>query len=352
MQLTTSPTDATPRSPSTGARGRTRHWVVRAAVATLVVFAVAELGVRLADDRLPPPPDWPSTEYGLKERQIDRLADRAGGAGLVVVGSSIVDTSIDPAGLDPDVVGDRPAYNASLIGASPVIVEFWTNEVVVPALAPETVVIGLSSRDLNANAKDYAADDTRFFTLPAVKELAGTGSAAERLERRLADWSALVRHREALRRPLQSLFDYDPPDRNVPELTDDGFETQLTGLSFRLDPVVAAFFRNEPLLGFTVSERHLDALRRLIDHLRDNDTRVVLVDAPVTDAYIALHPRGADDYDAYQAAIAELADDSGAELIDVGVWPDERFSDPLHLNGDGAARLTDLVEAHLREDPR
>jgi len=68
---------------------------------------------------------------------------------------------------------------------------------------------------------------------------------------------------------------------------------------------------------------------------------------PVTDDYVGLHPRGADDMATYTAAIDALAAASGSEVLRPGRWPEDLFSDPLHLNRAGVERLTAELDRYL-----
>lgn len=323
---------------------RLRHVLLLA----LTVLLVAEVGVRLVEDRLPPPPDWYTPEYGVKEGQIDRLAGR-GGASVVLLGSSVIDVAVDPVGLDGPLTSARPAYNAGLIGANLEMVDVWSEHVVEPALAPDVVVIGVSSRDVNANGAGLESQTPGFYALPAVERLLGTESTLERVERRAGDLSRLVRYRTVLRRPLEALFGYDAPDRNLAQNTDLGLELHLADLEYQGGADVDDFFRREPLRDFALSTRQLDAVRDLVERHQARGTRVVLLDVPVTSQYVALHPRGEADYRDYEVALNVLAAQLGIELVDTGTWTPDAFSDPLHLNGVGTAQLTALLDAYLTD---
>src|SRR3546814_14801457 len=102
------------------------------------------------------------------------------------------------------------------------MVDVWSEHVVEPALAPDVAVIAISSRDVNANGAGLESQTPGFYALPAVERLLDTESLLERIERRAGDVSRLVRYRTVLRRPLEALFDYDPPDRNLAQNTNPG----------------------------------------------------------------------------------------------------------------------------------
>jgi hypothetical protein len=324
---------------------RRRRWWRRLlpfVAAVVVVLLAAEVAVRAVEDRLPPPSGWISDEYPRKVARIDDLAAH-GGAGVVLLGSSVMDVAVDPAGLSVP----RGAYNAGLIGATPRIVDAWGRNLVVPKLRPDTVVVAISSRDLNGNGVGMASTDELFEGSAGGRWLLGTQSLADRAEWWLDRHSALLRQRQNLRRPLEALGHYDPPDRNFTQLTDGGLETHLLDTTYRDDEAARAFFRREPMRDFAVTDDQLGALRRLVGSLRGDGIRVVVLDVPVTADYVSLHPHGAADYDAYERAIDAVGADFDADVLRPGVWPTELFSDALHLNGDGVRRLTAELDRHL-----
>jgi len=315
-----------------------------ALVSALLVLLAGEGTVRLLEEQLLPPPDWYTPEYNIKQDQMADLEER-GGASVVFIGSSVIDVALDPAGLtDP---GDRPAYNAGLIGANPEMVDRWSELVVEPALRPDVVVIGLSSRDVNRNGVALESQTAGFYRLPAMRRLLGRESIPEQIERRAGELSRLVRYRTVLRRPLETIGDYDAPDRNRPMNDERGMELHLRDAPYQGGQRIEDFFRNEPLHDFALSEVQLTALQRTIDRLQDAGVRVILVDVPVTTQYVTLHPNGASDYRAYEVAVNQLAADTGIELLDAGLWAQDSFSDPLHLNGVGGDALTGLVDGYL-----
>jgi hypothetical protein len=318
---------------------------VRVVVAIVVVLLLAELAVRIAGDRLPPSGRWPTAEYASKVKQLHRLS-KTGGAGVVAFGSSIIDVSFNPARLQPAASGKRGAYNAGILGTSPSVIAKWANLVVLPATRPDTVLLAVSSRDLNANGVATRGLDAEFLNAPEVRHLLGTDSFTQRMTRKAETVSQLVGHRELLRRPLQS-YGVWHPDAFALELTKSGFDAELNDKTYRSDAKLRAYYRANLLHQFQLSTTESASLERFVRELRARGTRVVLVDVPVTQLYIDLHPRGQADMTDYRAAIDGVVKRTGAELVSFGVWPDALFSDPLHVNGKGSARLSDELNAYL-----
>jgi hypothetical protein len=181
--------------------------------------------------------------------------------------------------------------------------------------------------------------------------LLGTHSVADSVEWWLDEHSALLRNRQSLRRPLEALAGYDPPDRDATVVTDLGLETHLLEQRYRGDERARAFFRREPLRDFDVTDDQLAAVRQLASALVADGVRVVVLDVPVTQDYVDLHPAGAADYARYQAAVDAVVAETGAELLRPGLWPAELFSDPLHPNGLGVERLSEALDRYLAAGP-
>lgn len=316
--------------------------------AIVIALVLAEVSVRLLADQLPPPEGWPTEEYAEKVDQI-RALERDGGAGVVAFGSSVMDVSFDPAQLATDAA-PRGAYNAGVLGTSPSVINRWAHLGVLDALRPDTVLVGISSRDLNANGVATRGLDQLFLDAPEVQHLLGTESFADRIQRRLEKWSSLVAHRESLRRPLQSTGAWTP-EAFVLDLTPRGFDAELADDTYRADAQLQDFYRANLLHDFRLSQAQIKALEQFLTELENEGTRAVVVDVPVTELYVTLHPRGAADVDDYEAAIAGVAERSGAELVSFGRWDSALFADPLHVNGAGATRVTTELGDYLEAQP-
>lgn len=317
----------------------------------LVALLLAEGAVRvlLAGGLLPHEPGWINDEYPAKVAAMEDLA-ADGGASTVILGSSVADTGIDPARLSDAAAGPRGAYNAALLGPTPTTVERWSAGWVEPLLAPEVVVFVVSSRDLNANAPHLPEHEQRFAEGRWVRHRLGTESPWQRVERWVTQQSALLRYRTVLHRPVASILRASPPP-----LTEDGMDTHLLDEGYRielfLDNLLAPGSTANAWEDFELDRARMAAMTALAERLADAGTRVVLVDTPVTVDYPPLHPDGVRDYLAYRDALAGLAADTGSELVVAGFFPPEQQADPLHVNGDGATRLTALVDSVLTAEP-
>jgi hypothetical protein len=72
---------------------------------------------------------------------------------------------------------------------------------------------------------------------------------------------------------------------------------------------------------------------------------------PVTSDYIALHPRGAQDYDDFLGAVHQLSADTGAKLLDLHAQPvpESDFADTHHLNRAGQEWFSQSLGGWLRD---
>lgn len=317
--------------------------MVGALVVTLVVF---EVGARLLAPYLPAPADWPDEATRTKVAQMD---DRDC-ADVVFVGNSMARDAFDPTvftAVDPQ---GRIAYNASLDAASPAQLGRWVPEEVLDRLDPSTVVVALSSADLNDNAAaGQAALDSYETSTGGRDDLLGA------VHRRAAGWSTLVRHRESLR-DLEVVVDSmaaaasaDEADRPSVDGIDGVISPDGQGLSRREleyvgQPAVRRFVADQLLNDYSLGPAQVAAAGDLLSDLDRAGVEVVLVALPVTDDYIALHPNGRTDYDEYLAAMARLAESAEIPFHDLA-GSTNSFADTHHVNGVGSQHVTEATAA-------
>jgi len=89
-----------------------------------------------------------------------------------------------------------------------------------------------------------------------------------------------------------------------------------------------------------------------VNGLRKEGIEVVLVDMPVPDRLIPLHPRGHRDYRAARRHLRAAARELDVSLVDMArVMDDSRFVDYTHLSAQGASEFTNKLRVRLaRED--
>lgn len=308
----------------------------RVVTSLVVTVTVLELAVRAGAAHLPQPQRWSTPETQFKVNQIDTR----GRADLAIVGSSIVDV-----GLDPSVLGAN-AYNAALGAASIGMAADFTRAVVIPHLDPKVVVVGISSRELNANAPGQAGIEQQFRASPGAKQALGTETRLDRADRLLSEVSYLARYRSILREPT-SWFGDAKASWDGTITRSDGLYLGFLNEPYHGDAAVLTKLRNGSVHDFALGAAQKGVLRRLLVDLRAQGRRVILVSVPVTQDYVDLYPRGLADHQTYVEAVRSLAADVGVEFVDAGIWDRSLMADPLHSNRAGNQRLSALVAARL-----
>lgn len=314
------------------------------AAMVLLVLAAAEMSARALAPYLAEPLVWSDRSTQVKVAQMDRLARRAGCVDVAFVGNSMTRDAIDPRAYTAADPQHRTAYNAALDAATPALLRRWTLEEVEPRLGPATVVLGLSSFDLNDNARIAASALESYSTATLSRD-----DVFGRLQAPFVEHSALFRYRTELRDPSQlwaGLQDARAGDRQE-RLSADGIDGIIgpdgEGLSRRELSYTGAvsiqrFAQTELLNDFHLGGAQVAAAEGLIEELQGRDVEVVLLLLPVTADYIELHPEGGADFQRYLVTARRLAERTGATLVEAQGWAtgDEQFADTHHLNGDGA----------------
>jgi hypothetical protein len=322
---------------------------VPASIAVAVIVVVlAELALRGASAHIPPVLEWDNWQTQNKAAAMERLG-AVGGASVVMVGSSMVNS-----GFDPDLFTQlyrktgpadrRPAFNAALDGSNIHLTELWTLKVVVPRLKPRVVVIGMNSAELNENGVD--AFENLFVDSKGWRDISGDGPTYDRLVDDFTDWLYLVRYRQVLRKP--SGFFRTSPDRARGEVSRLGvpaeikrFQTSPYAIKAGLRQVAGKIFYK-----YKVGQDRVAALGAMVDALVGQGIKVVLVRMPITADEIPFHPNGAADYarfvkvfDAFIEARPAIRYFDSMPLFPGTAY----FRDPHHVNLAGKERLTRLI---------
>lgn len=317
-------------------------------VIALVVVVVAEFGVRAASSTLSPLNTWNDWEATNKVQAMDALAKR-GGASVVFVGSSMVNAAADPALYSRLSGANRPAFNAALNGSGALLMDLWTLRVVVPKLKPDTVVIGVSSRDLNDNGRASNRAYRAIRRSPGGRTVGDDLSLTERVQSIAERASYLVRYRSVLRKPA-TMTDVPVAKRR----SEVGPLGSLAGLRI----FVGATYREElyrgekfpeSLGGFVMGGTEFDALGHLVRTLVERKIDVVLVEMPVTEDAVTAHPGGAGDYERFEAILGLFT--RFTQLVDADAWfpTNDGFGDPFHLNDRGREVFTRSLAAAVSQ---
>lgn len=276
---------------------------------------------------------------------------------VLVLGNSMLDAGFVPSAFP------RPAFNAAFLGAPLRVQPRWAR-MVAGRLDPEVVVVGIHPLDT------FRADVVFGQSQAALEEVYAdavdrlTPGALDRLGRRAAEVSALVRIRSTLRRPrtladtVAAAVDGEPRPPTVEllpaiplhdidwaaTLAPDGANPRYR--EGRLAPGVRL-----PLgeLADLVARDQLDPtlVGDVVEAVGDGPRAVVVIPPVATEVLVASGLPGEALADRAEL-IAALATGAGAEVVDLSDdgYPTELFSDPLHLNAAGATRFTaDLARA-------
>lgn len=325
----------------TGTRSTSAR-VRRVGLTAAVVVLAIEASVRLVADQLPIPQLWSAPEMPVKEAQMDELA-RDGGASIVFLGSSTMDAAADASAFE--IPGaSRPAYNASTGAGSMRTIDIWGRMVAIPRLRPDVVVIGVVSRELNPNDAQQALNEANFMDSTATRRLLGDETLLQRVERRVASVSAIVEYRSVLRQPRRvwdTLFTGEFRSGEFGEVvaSDGQYEGFLDQRLADTD-ITADLVRRTLLRDFEIGADQVHTLRRLLAELAGQNLRVLVVNMPVADVYVAAHPDGEAGYRRAVEVVRLEAERTGARHVDIGPWPDELMADMGHVNAAGARRFT------------
>lgn len=304
----------------------------------VLLLAGAETGARRAEPSLEPLVAWGNEETDAKMPQIEAL-ERQGGVDVVFLGSSIANVGFDPGQFIEESPWAASAYNASIDGASPQLLEQWTMDVVLPALRPKVIVVGLTSRSFNDNGRNQSIAYQAYFDSPGRQLRLGEANPIERITAFVNEHSALARIKSSLRRP--TTLGGEPPDELM--LTDLGHERRRADDRYNFTARYRKRMKRSVLNDFAVGGLQVKSLQGLVAAAEAAGTRVVLVDMPVFERdHFAVHPNGAADFAAYRALIDEFAAENPVELMVPPNTPWRRgiFADPIHLSGNGTERLT------------
>lgn len=325
----------------------TRTRVLRLVTAAAVVIIGAEIGARLIAPYLPEPMLYADESTAVKAVQLERLGDADRCATIVLAGNSMTRDDLVPSRMASGLEEGVAVYNAALDAASPELLTRWLPDHVLPAADPGLVVIGLSSFDLNDEARISSSALDSFDAAPLSRH-----DAFGRLQRPLLRHLALFRHRGELRNPVTVWSALDRARRRVREvrpdpdgipgvLDADGAGLSRRGLHYTPAPGSDTLVRRELLNDFSIGGDQASNLRRLVSDLEDTGVDVVLAVLPVTDDYIAAHPDGAADHDRFLGLLDEIAADTDVTGLDLHDWAEtEDFADTHHLAGAAADRLS------------
>lgn len=323
-----------PPDPASSRRPRRRG---RVAIVVLAVLLLSELAARVLSGGLPNP-DWNFAQTDRKVEQMEAMAAAGATADVVLIGNSSVNAAFLPDDLEA-LTGLGTFYNAGLDGSSMRQTEDWTLNVVVPLISPSTVVIGLTSRDLNDASSSNAEVYEKYLNSRGRARFLDEETMGQQVQRTLSDVSALVRISPFIRDPASLVTQYSPDGPDTGEFVLPGEEYAPRALDITRT-------RERALNDYTLGGVELEALGRLADELERQGIEVVIMEMPyVGEDYLELHPNGGADYDAYRQTVASFTSERSLFYVDLTThsWTTAEFYDFLHVNSAGIAIVNELL---------
>lgn len=338
-------TGATPpvahRPPRLPSGGRRRTVIVL--LSALAVLLTAELALRAAGGAIPPPAHWGDPFADAKVDQIRRM----GTADVVFVGSSIANAGLDPVPLEE--LGLR-SFNAGQPGTGLRAWRGWLDEVLLPELHPELVIVGVSIRDYSDANLD--AGWVRLNEAPAFRTRTGEATALERLDVWASQQSRLVSRRSALRQPATTLawargeqIDGWPQQ----QLTRSGRYLGYDDREYAERQSRDDRLREHSFVDFRAGPRSTDMLGEILQLVRGRGAEPVVVRMPAMEGRLVerdLLP--ADEVERYPGELRRVTAEQDVLLIDLADHNDrpELFADYYHLNRTGVRTVSAaIVEA-------
>jgi hypothetical protein len=346
MATITEEQQAGPQVPAAGRR-RGRRCLAFAAAFVAVVLGT-EGAIRVLDGRLPEPLEYFSATAQKVANDLEVLARRQVRSDITFVGTSQMRRAVDANQVEREL-GVEWSHNVALPGAQTPVVERWLLEEVVPRIHPRRVVWGIQSIDFNAGRDNKSI--VRYERARATE-----GGLYGELDR-LFGRSAISRHREELRDPLElanslggtrTTYSEARPlgDRAVWKL---GYPKRTDAQLRRMRAAHAREIREHQLLDFRVGSEEMAAYEHTLTALRERGIEVVVVIMPVPSGYVPLHPDGAADYEHWRSTVIAATERLRVPILDMGhEVRDEDFRDYEHLLMPAARRFATSLVAELR----
>ncbi|MFN8016559.1 MAG: hypothetical protein U0P45_00385 [Acidimicrobiales bacterium] len=347
---------------------RSGPWAVAAIIVAVILLANAAAAVI--------GPNIPRRS-GSEERafiKADQMYRRSGPTAVAFLGSSETAGGIVPstvAAHAPDL--DGGVYNAALAGTFLPTYRDWADEVVVPTLDPDVVVIGMlpmTVADIPAKEGPLAGyTKARRAYLSAIDQISGGELGRVGWEARQR--SALVRYRPWLRQPQllakgirNTLTGEEPKGRPAGTGMDwsketnpatvaantgpDGevFDYHQQSLPVDADPLGAAIYR-----AFAQGTEDLVPLERFTAHLQARGVTPVVLLLPVDRGPLAKGGADLATLDGWARDVEAWGKEHGVPVRDEFTkdWSSDLFHDRNHLDEAGAEQLSTVVGRWLQD---
>ncbi|MCU1595719.1 MAG: hypothetical protein JWO12_3111 [Frankiales bacterium] len=320
--------------------------ILGAAAVVALLLVLLELRLRSASLWLAETPYWHDLLTERKVRQMRRL----GHVDTVFVGASTVHFGIDPLVVDATVGGSHVSYNAALNRCLPIMVERWLSDVVLDALTPRTVVLGMCHIELNDNEvfganrlQDYLG--SRTFRMRPLDRVLRACSGAELVR-------YLPRFLHEPRRAAAALFRRKGPlvrlradTRIEGQLGERGIGTEVQGRSYRNGPKLLEVLARDVCCDFSTGAYQFEAISRIRATCEARGVQLVLLATPCVEHDVASLITSGVTFDDLRRCFGRIAERESIPLLDLtqSVTDVEYFADLVHVNGAGRVALSEHV---------
>jgi hypothetical protein len=317
------------------ARVPIRRALFHLGIGLLVVLLAAEVAARIVG------PGLPSTRYDKRtEQQLELLRNLPSAPDTLLIGASQVAANVDPEALASTSPGVDSAFVYWLEGGGSRSFSAVTRDVLIPRFEVRRILVGITAREFNENAAGLAALDREVRDAIGFRVDAGTQTRLDDLEEAVAEVSALIRYRRALRTPADLLRDPPPPLR----ITDRGRLELLLDASIETETEQHRAQEARALEDYRVGTEDMAELERLIEAATAAGVEVALIEMPVYEPEFRSLVADFDEIEAtYREAVGALVARTGVRYLDSTLldWSNrDLWADVDHLNRRGGDRFT------------
>lgn len=289
-------------------------------------------------------------QFEIKWFHLQRYVDRHGGVDVLLLGSSLVNSGIDPEQVNQAWMqaSGEPALRIFNFGVEGLTVEpnSVVAELLVESFDPAVIIFGTEIRDYAANNGTETAQN--FLNDPWVQYRRGDFS----VRGWMAEHSAAYRYIMAYRNWMRADFaeNHTKVARRTNNLTPDGYDVENRVAEDpyrppdRQDPEDAKTF--EVFAGFEFADSRVADLESLLAAGAGNDTRVVLIEMPVTPQFFEFFEAGEGAHQAFLQIVSARADAAGSPFLPAipeSELPPDARSDRVHLSKYGAAAFSQYL---------
>jgi hypothetical protein len=289
-------------------------------------------------------------QFEIKWFHLQRYVDQHGGVDVLLMGSSLVNSGIEPEQVNQAWMqaSGQPALRIFNFGVEGLTVEpnSVLAELLVESFHPAVIIFGTEIRDYAANNGTETAQN--FLNDPWVQYRQGQFS----LQGWLAEHSAAYRYFLAYRNWMRADFaeNHTQIIRRTGNLTSDGYdiENRVAEDPYRppdpQDPEDAKAF--EVFAGFEFADSRLADLESMLALESESGIEVLLIEMPVTPQFFDFFEAREAAHQEFLQIVSDRADAAGSPFLPAipeDELPPDARSDRVHLSKYGAAAFSQYL---------